>query len=286
MSIVSSKSLLEDAYKNKYAIGAFATHNLEIMKAVVEAANELETPVIFQTTPGTIKYVGIKYMAALAEAAAKLSKVPIALHLDHGDSLDMVVQCLRHGYTSIMIDGSTLPFEENVDLVKRVVEMAHAVDVPVEAELGTIGGVEDDLSIDEAEATFTDPYLAKEFVQRTGIDFLAPAFGTAHGIYKGEPNLDFDRLKQISELVGIPLVMHGASGVPKEQVIRAIECGASKVNISTELKIPFAETLREYLISHPNETDPRKYFVTARESVKDVVKEKINMMNQVNTAKA
>lgn len=280
MGLVSTKQLLEDAYKNKYAIGAFATHNLEIMKAVVEAANELEVPVIFQTTPGTIKYVGIKYMAALAEAAAEQSSVPIALHLDHGDRLETVVQCLRNGYTSIMIDGSTLPYEENVALVKRVVELCHSIDVPVEAELGTIGGVEDDLSVDEAEATYTDPSLAEDFVKRTGIDSFAPAFGTAHGLYKGEPRLDFDRLKTISERVGIPLVMHGASGVSKEQVVKAISCGASKVNISTELKIPFAEELRDYLNENPHESDPRKLFVSAREVVKHVVKEKIMMLNQ------
>lgn len=277
MPLVTSKEMLNDAYRNGYAVGAFATHNMEIMKAVVEAAEELDAPIMFQTTPGTIRYVGIEYMVAMARVAAEKAKVPIALHLDHGDSFDIVAQCLRAGYTSVMIDGSHLPFEENVALVQKVVETAHAVDVPVEAELGTIGGVEDDLSVDEAEATYTDPALAEEFVSRTGIDSFAPAFGTAHGLYKGEPKLDFERLHEISQRVKIPIVMHGASGVPEQSVRESLKYGVSKINISTELKIPFAEQLRQYLIDHPNESDPRKYFVTAREAVKEVAKQKIRM---------
>jgi fructose-bisphosphate aldolase class II/tagatose 1,6-diphosphate aldolase GatY/KbaY len=272
--------MLEDAYRNRYAVAAFATHNLEMMKAVVEAAEELGAPVIFQTTPGTIRYVGLDYMVSMASVAAQHAKVPIALHLDHGDSLEIVIQCLRAGYTSLMIDGSHLPFEENVELVKKVVEIAHAVDVPVEAELGTIGGTEEDLTVDQAEAAYTDPALAEEFVARTGIDFFAPAFGTAHGVYKGEPKLDFARLKAISQRVDIPLVMHGASGVPEGSIHRSIENGVSKINISTELKIPFAEELRNYLIKHPNESDPRKYFCTARDAVKQVAKQKILLVQK------
>lgn len=285
MPLVSAKEMLIDGYQNRYAVGAFATHNLEIMKAVVEAANELDVPVIFQTTPSTIRYVGIKYLAAMTEVAAELSKVPIALHLDHGDNLEIVTQALRAGYTSIMIDGSHLPFEENVSLVKKVVEMAHYINVPVEAELGSIGGVEDEMSVDEASASLTDPDLAEEFVTRTKIDFFAPAFGTAHGIYKREPKLDFSRLEKISNKVNLPLVMHGASGVPKESIKKAVTLGVSKINISTELKIPFAEHLRNYLIEHHQETDPRKYFLSAREAVKEIVKQKINMMNESRTTK-
>lgn len=277
LPLVTSKYMLHDAYSNGYAVAAFATHNLEIMKAVVEAAEELESPVIFQTTPGTIHYVGIEYIVAMARVAAEKASVPIALHLDHGDSFDIVVQCLRAGYTSVMIDGSHLPFTENVELVKKVAETAHAADVPVEAELGTIAGVEDDLSIDAAEVAYTDPALAEEFVSRTGIDSLAPAFGTAHGLYKGEPKLDFSRLNEISRRVKIPLVMHGASGVPKESVRESLKYGVSKINISTELKIPFAQKLRQFLVEHPNESDPRKYFVTAREAVKEIAKQKIRI---------
>jgi tagatose 1,6-diphosphate aldolase GatY/KbaY len=283
MPLVTTKGMLQDAYEHKYAVGAFATHNLETMKAVVEAATELDSPVIFQTTPGTIRYLGVDYIVAMAKVAAESTKIPVGLHLDHGDSLDVVIQCLRAGYTSIMIDGSHLPFEENVALVKKVVEVSHYINVPVEAELGTIGGVEDDLSVDEAAASYTDPDLAEEFVRRTGIDFLAPAFGTAHGVYKGEPKLDFIRLEKISQQVGVPLVMHGASGVPEESVRKSLHYGISKMNISTELKIPFAEELRSFLNQYPNESDPRKYFQTARNAVKEVVKEKILMVNGKNS---
>lgn len=275
--LVTPKHMLHDGYANGYAVAAFAIHNLEIMKAVVEAAEEMESPVILQTTPRTIRYVGIEYMVAMARVAAEKARVPIALHLDHGDSLDIVVQCLRAGYTSVMIDGSHLPFSENINLVKKVVETAHAVGVPVEAELGTIGGVEDDLSVDAAAAAYTDPVLAEEFVSRTGIDSLAPAFGTAHGLYKGEPNLDFIRLDDISRRVNIPLVMHGASGVPEKSVRESLQYGVSKINISTELKIPFAQELRQYLVDHPDESDPRQYFVNAREAVKDIAKQKIRI---------
>jgi tagatose 1,6-diphosphate aldolase GatY/KbaY len=277
MSLVSAKEMILEGYKNGYAVPALATHNLEIMKAVVEGAEELNSPIIFQTTPGTVKYVGIEYMVEMAKVAAKNASVPIALHLDHGDSFEIAMQCIRHGYTSIMIDGSHLPFEENIALTKRVVDVAHATGVPVEAELGTIGGVEDDLYVNDAQATYTSPDAAEEFVKRTNIDYFAPAFGTAHGIYKGEPVLDFERLGEISKRVNIPIVMHGASGVPAESVKKSLNYGVSKVNISTELKIPFAEELRQYLIDHPEESDPRKYFKSAREAVKEVVKQKIRM---------
>lgn len=279
MALVSSQEMLTDAYKNGYAVAAFATHNLEIMQAVVEGAEELGAPIIFQTTPSTIRYIGLEYMVAMARAAAEKANVPIALHLDHGDSYEIVAQCIRAGYTSVMIDGSHLPFADNVALVQKVVELAHAVGVPVEAELGTIGGVEDDLFVEEADATYTDPEAAETFVAETGIDFLAPAFGTAHGTYKGEPKLDVARLKAISERVSIPLVMHGASGVSEESVRRSLSYGISKINISTELKAPFASELRRYLIAHPDATDPRKYFVPAREAVKAIVKQKIQMVH-------
>lgn len=280
MSLVSAKDMLIDAYRHHYAIPAFGTHNLEIMKAVVEAAEAWDHPVIFQTTPGTIHYVGLSPLTAMVRAVAEDAEIPIALHLDHGDSFATVAQCLRAGYTSVMIDGSQLSFEDNVALVQKVVETSHAVGVPVEAELGTIGGVEDDLSVEAAQATLTDPEVAETFVTQTQIDSFAPAFGTAHGLYKGEPKLDFDRLADISKRVGIPIVMHGASGVPEESVRQSFRYGVSKVNISTELKYPFAEELRRYLIDHPHETDPRKYFLTAREAVKEVASQKIRMVQQ------
>ncbi|WP_257348989.1 class II fructose-bisphosphate aldolase [Pseudalkalibacillus decolorationis] len=278
MALVSTKVILEDAYKNHYAIGAFGVHNLEVMKAVAAGAESLDAPVIFQTTPGTIRYTGIDYIQALATMVAEKSKVPIALHLDHGDSYETVMQCLRAGYTSVMIDGSRLPFNENIVLVKRVVEAAHAVNVPVEAELGTIGGVEDDLSVEDKDTQLTDPDLAEEFVRETNIDSFAPAFGTAHGLYKSEPKLNFRLIETISKRIGCPIVMHGASGVPEESVQKSLQFGVSKVNFSTELKVEFVSRLRDYLVNNPNTDDPRKYFVPAREAVTEIVKEKISML--------
>ncbi|HET7627050.1 MAG TPA: class II fructose-bisphosphate aldolase [Bacillales bacterium] len=273
MTLVSSKEMMINAYQNHYAVPAFATHNLEIMKAVVEAAEELSSPIIFQTTPGTIKYVGVEYMAAMARVAAEKSTIPIALHLDHGDCFETVIKCLRAGYTSIMFDGSRLSFSENIALVQKVVEVCHPVDVPVEAELGTIGGVEEDLEIVEAEARYTSPQQAETFVKQTKIDSFAPAFGTAHGVYKDDPKLDFNRLQEISTRVCLPIVMHGASGVSSTSVREALKFGVSKVNISTDLKNTFIEELRQYLKQHPKESDPRKYFLTARQVVKDVAKQ-------------
>ncbi len=278
MPLVSSKEILQDAYDHHYAIGAFAGHNLEMIKAIVSAAEELDSPVIIQTTPGTINYLGIGFAVNMVKEAAEQVRIPVSLHLDHGDSFRCVNQCLRNGYTSIMVDGSSLGYEENITLTKKVVEVCHDVGVPVEAELGTIGGVEDGLDVDRADVQFTDPDIAEEFVIRTGIDFLAPAFGTAHGIYKLEPKLDFSRLKAISDLVRLPLVMHGASGLSKEHLQKAVQLGVSKVNFSTELKKSFVQELRNYLSYHSGEEDPRKYFVSARESVKRIVKNKISTL--------
>lgn len=285
MPLVTTKSMLNDAYQNHYAVGAFAAHNLEILKAIIEAGEARGTPVIIQTTPGTIRYTGIDYTVSMVQTAAEGSRIPVALHLDHGDSFDTVCKCLRAGYTSVMIDGSGYPIEENIALVKKTVDAAHAMSVPVEAELGTIGGVEDDLVVENAKAGLTNPESAVEFVTRSGIDSFAPAFGTAHGLYKKEPNLDFDRLKEISARVQIPLVMHGASGVPDGEVRKAIQLGASKVNFSTELKEVFAEELRQYLNENPKQSDPRKYFVSARRKVREIVEKKIDVLQNTQTVK-
>lgn len=286
MPLVTTKAIMEDAYRHHYAIGAFAAHNLEILKAVIAAAESTEAPVIIQTTPGTIRYVGIDYMAAMVRTAAENTKIPVALHLDHGDSFDTVVKCLRAGYTSVMIDGSRYPLEENIELVKKVTETAHAAGVPVEAELGTIGGVEDDLEVADSDAGLTDPDAAEQFVTRTQIDSFAPAFGTAHGLYKKEPNLRFDLLQEISNRVQISLVMHGASGVSDEGVRKAIQCGASKVNFSTELKELFVLELRKYLNENPEQSDPRKYFVPARQKVQELVQQKIENLQSAQKAEA
>ncbi|MDW0115178.1 class II fructose-bisphosphate aldolase [Sporosarcina saromensis] len=278
MALVTTKELLKDAYTNHYAIGAFGVHNLEIMKSIIAGAEAVGVPVILQTTSSTYNYIRLPYLMAMAEAAAKQATVPVALHLDHGESLNHVMECLRAGYTSVMIDGSTLPFEENIALVKRVVEVAKPIGVPVEAELGTIGGVEDDLVVDEQLALFTDPEMAGRFVRETGIDSFAPAFGTAHGAYRQTPKLQFELLDKIRQATDIPLVMHGASGVPDESVKRAIRLGVSKVNFSTELKDLFAEQLRSYFIEDPTENDPRKYFLPAREALTELVEKKLRVL--------
>ncbi|MFS8540625.1 MAG: class II fructose-1,6-bisphosphate aldolase, partial [Tissierellales bacterium] len=239
--LVTGKELLDHANKNGYAVGAFNINNMEIVQAIIEAAEETNSPVILQASQGGIKYAGIEYITALGKVAAEKAKVPVALHLDHGTDFDQVMLCIRYGFTSVMIDGSKHPLRENIELTKKVVDVAHAVGVSVEAELGKIGGTEDDITVDELEATFTDPDEAKIFVEETGVDSLAIAVGTAHGVYKGEPKLDFDRIRKIKELVGIPLVLHGSSGVPADSIKKAIEAGINKINIDTDLRIAFTK---------------------------------------------
>ncbi|UZQ83199.1 class II fructose-1,6-bisphosphate aldolase [Thermoanaerobacter sp. RKWS2] len=277
MSLVNTKKMLEDAKENKYAVGAFNIHNLETLKAVVKAAYEMRSPLILQTTPGTIKHAGEDYIAAMAKVASEKYDIPIALHLDHGNSFDLVVKCIRAGYTSVMIDGSALPYEKNIELTKKVVEVAHAAGVTVEAELGSIVGVEDDMYVKEDKSAFTDPKMAADFVEKTGVDSLAIAIGTAHGMYKGEVKLDFERLKEIANLVDIPLVLHGASGVPDELVKKAIALGICKLNIATELKIPFANAIKEVFKNNPDESDPRKFLAPGERAIEEVVKEKIKL---------
>ena len=224
-----------------------------------------------------MKHAGIPYIAACVKEAAKIYDIPIALHVDHCPSYKTIVQCIQHGYTSVMIDGSQLPYGENVELVRKVVETAHYCGVAVEGELGRIGGVEDDVFVDERDAAFTVPSEAKEFVEATGIDFLAIAIGTAHGMYKGEPKLDFQRLSSIKEVVDVPLVLHGASGVPEASIREAIRRGICKINIATELKIPMADAIKECFKNNPDENDPRNYMGNAKQAVKKAVREKIRM---------
>jgi len=261
-------------------VGAFNANNLEIVQAIVEAAREEGAAVIIQASQGAIKYAGIEYITAMVRAAAEGLDIPMALHLDHGTDFGQVMRCIRHGFTSVMIDGSALPFEENVALTARVVEVAHAVGVSVEGELGRIGGTEDDVSVSDREATLTDPEEARRFVELTGVDCLAVAIGTAHGFYRGKPQLDFDRLKEIRDAVDVPLVLHGASGVPDEDVRMAISLGIAKINIDTELRHAFVSALRARLEELPREIDPRKLLAPAREAMKEKVREKIRLFGQ------
>lgn len=275
--VQNTKEMLIKARKEGYAVPAFNIHNLETIQVVVEAAVELRSPLILAATPGTMDYAGRAYIQAIAEVAAKENNIPIALHLDHHETLESIAESLKLGVKSVMIDGSHGSFEENISISKAIVDEAHKYGATVEAELGKLVGQEDDIIVKAEDAEYTDPDAAKEFSERTGIDSLAVAIGTGHGLYETEPNLDFDRLRKIRDLVDIPLVLHGASGISKEDVRKCISLGCAKVNISTELKIPFSNSLREFLIGNPNETDTRKYMGPAKAEMKKIAMEKIEM---------
>ena len=285
MALVNPINFMRIAQEKGVAIAAFNVHNMETIQAVMEGAAEENSPVIIQTTPGTLKHAGIHNIAAMVKAEAKLYDIPVALHVDHCPSYETIIKCIQYGYTSVMIDSANLPYEENVKMVKKVVELAHYASVFVEAEIGRIGGVEDDMFINDADAAFTIPAEAKAFAKTTGIDSLAIAIGTAHGMYKGEPKLDFERLTAIRKIVGIPLVLHGASGVPDESIREALRRGIVKINIATELKLPMAKAIQECFSKNPNESDPRNYMGAAKLAVKAVVKEKIRLCNSSGLAK-
>ncbi len=273
MSFVTSYEIMQKADREGYAVGAFNVENMEMVMAVIKACEELRAPAILQTTPSTVKYAGLDMYHANVSAAAKRASVPIALHLDHGNSFELAMQALRIGYTSIMIDGSKLDFEENISLSKRVADACRPSGIPVEAELGKVGGKEDDMSCDDPG--YTDPDDAVRFVNETGITSLAVAIGTAHGIYKGEPKLDVERLSAIRKVVSIPLVLHGASGVPDEAVKDCIRRGISKVNFATELRIAFSDGIKSYLAGDPDVFDPKKYCAAGMEKVTEITKKKI-----------
>lgn len=272
MPLVSSREMLLSAQKGRYAVCAFNAENLEMVQAILEGAEALNAPVFLQTTPSTLRYAPPALFAGMASRLAGSLKVPVALHLDHGDSLSLVEQCLWEGYTSIMIDGSKLPFSDNVTLTRQTVALACGI--PVEAELGTLGGKEDDYS---AKPQYTDPAEAAEFVERTGIASFAVAIGTAHGIYKGEPRLDLELLERIRSAVSVPLVLHGTSGVPPEKVRACIALGICKVNYATDLRMRFTNAVKTYLAGHPEQYDPKKYLGPARDAVRDQVMELIRL---------
>lgn len=276
MPLVTSKELLQDAQRNHYAIGAFNVENMEMVQAVIAAAEALSSPVILQTTPGTLKYAAPEVYYANVAAMAKTARVPVVMHLDHGSSFELALRAFRAGYTSIMIDGSKLDFEENAALTKSVVDACHAGGIPVEAELGKVGGKEDDLD-GGAGNGYTVPEEAAVFAERTGVDSLAVAIGTAHGVYKGTPKLDLPRISRIRELVSVPLVLHGTSGVPDDTVRQCIARGMCKVNYATDLRIAFTDGVKECLQKNPDVYDPKKYGAEGRERVKQYVMEKIRV---------
>ena len=274
MPLVTSKELLLDAQRNHYAVGAFNVENMEMVQAVVAAAEELSSPVILQTTPGTLKYAPPEVYYANVAAVACAAKVPVVMHLDHGSSFELAQRAFHAGYTSIMIDGSQKEFEENIAMTRSVVDLCHGGGVPVEAELGKVGGKEDDLD-GGAGSGYTVPEEAAEFVARTGVDSLAVAIGTAHGVYKGIPKLDLPRISRIRELVSVPLVLHGTSGVPDDTVRECIARGMCKVNYATDLRIAFTDGVKAYLQQNPDVYDPKKYGAAGRERVKQYVLQKI-----------
>ena len=249
MPLVTSEKMLLDAKKDGYAVGAFNVENMEMVKAVIAAAEELNAPVMLQTTPSTVKYGTLETFAGIVKAEAAKTKIPVCLHLDHGNSFELAVQAMKAGYTSVMIDGSHEDFENNIAVTKKVVDVANAFGIPVEAELGKVGGKEDDL---EADAdTNTDPQEAKEFVERTGVSSLAVAIGTAHGFYVGTPVLDKPRVSAIKEVVDVPLVLHGASGLSEEDVRECVERGMCKVNFATELRVAYTDAVKKLLEEKP-----------------------------------
>lgn len=281
--LVNAKEMLQKAREGKYAIGAFNVENMEMVMAVLAAAEAKNSPVIMQTTPGTIKYAGVDYYYANVAAAAKKSSVPVVMHLDHGDSFQRAMAAYRAGYTSIMIDGSKLPFEDNIDLTKRVVDACHPGDVYVEGELGKVGGKEDDLEGDD-DNPYTDPEEAKIFVEKTGVDYLAIGVGTAHGVYKGIPKVNTDLIATIHDMVDVPLVLHGTSGVPDEQVITAVKNGICKVNYATDLRIAFTRGVKEFMAEHSEAFDPKKYSQQGMAEVQKYVEQKIEVCGSVGKA--
>lgn len=299
MPLVTTKEMFEKSMKEHFAIGAFNVNNMEIIQGIVDAAAEENSPVILQASSGAIKYARIPYLKKMVEAALEEHDIPVALHLDHGPDFETAKMCIDNGFTSVMIDGSKYNFEENVTLTKKVVEYAHARGVVVEAEIGKLAGVEDDVNVAAEDAIYTNPKEAEEFVRQTGCDSLAIAIGTSHGAYKfkGEAKLRFDILQQIKERIpNTPIVLHGAStvipelvelcnnnggnipgakGVPDEMLHEASQKGVSKINVDTDLRLAMTGAIRKVFTEFPSEFDPRKYLTPARELIKQTVQHKI-----------
>ncbi len=301
MPLVTTKEMFEKAYNGGYAIGAFDVNNMEIVQGITEAGKELNAPMILQVSKGARAYANRTYLRKLVEAAVEETGLPIALHLDHGDSFELCKDCIDDGFTSVMIDASSKPFEENIALTKKVVEYAHDHGVVVEAELGTLAGIEDEVNVSAEDSSYTRPEDVEEFVTRSGCDSLAIAIGTSHGAYKfkpgTKPQLRFDILEEVSRrLPGFPIVLHGSSsvpqdlvaiinqyggnmpdaiGVPEEQLREAARLAVCKINIDSDLRLAMTAMVRQYLAEHPADFDPRQYLKPAREAIKKLVAHKI-----------
>lgn len=301
MGLVNTKEMFDKAYKGKYAIGAFNVNNMEIIQGITEGCKELNSPVILQVSPGARKYANHKYLLKLVEVAAEETRLPIALHLDHGDTFELCKDCVDGGFTSVMIDGSHLSYEENVEITKKVVDYAHKYNVTVEGELGRLAGIEDDVNVSDEESFYTSPEQAKDFVMKTGVDSLAVAIGTSHGAYKFKPGhkaeLRFDILAEIQEkLPDFPIVLHGASsvvpefvkeinnyggelndavGIPENMLRKASQMAVCKINVDSDLRLAMTSAIRKHLALNPKDFDPRKYLSPARNSIKNIVKHKV-----------
>ena len=305
MPLVNTKEMLQKAYEGGYAVGAFNVNDMEIVQGITEACSELKAPVILQVSAGARKYANHTYLVKLVEAAVKENPdVPMALHLDHGPSFELCKACIDGGFTSVMFDGSSKPYEENVEEARRVVEYAHKYNVTVEAELGKLAGIEDDVQVGDDDAQFTDPGEVQDFVTRTGVDSLAIAIGTSHGAYKfkpgQQPKLRLDILQEVaSRLPGFPIVLHGASsvlpefvemvnqyggtmpdaiGIPEEMLREAAKMAVCKINVDSDIRLAMTGVIRKYMFEHPDHFDPRQYLGAARTAVKDMVAHKINVV--------
>ena len=283
MPLVTSKEILLKAKSENYAVPAFNFENMEMAKGIIEACEEAKSPVIMQTTTSTLNYIPPEIAADIVKYYAKDTSVPIVLHLDHGASFEPSKRCIKAGYTSVMIDGSKMDFENNINVSKEVVDYAFEYDIPVECELGRVGGKEDENEVLDKDAVFTSPIKAKEFVEKTGCSSLAVAIGTAHGPYKEEPKLDFERLKEIAKLVDVPLVLHGTSGTNDEDVKKAISLGICKVNYATDLRMSFTNGVRMKL-ENRNIYDPKEYNTKGIKTMKDKVKRLIGVCSSENKA--
>ena len=274
---VSNAFLLQRAKKEGYAVGAFNLNNMEIAQAIIETAEEERAPVILQASQGAIQYAGIDYIAAIARAAAEKATVPVSLHLDHGTDFEQNVQCIRAGFSSIMFDGSRLPLQENINITKKICEIAHIIGVSVEGEHGQIGKIGDNITKEQLEKMKANPQEAQEFAEKTKVDALAIAVGNIHGMRTREAEIDIPRIEKIRKLTNIPLVSHGASGIPDESVKQAIKAGISKINIDTEIRKAFVRGISMVLKENPNEIDPRKILGKAKTEMKEAVREKVRL---------
>ncbi len=311
MPLVNTKEMFQKAYEGGYAVGAFNVNNMEIVQGIIAACKELNSPVVLQVSGGARKYAHHAYLYHMVQAAVEESDLPIALHLDHGNSFELCKDCIDGGFTSVMIDGSHLPYEENVALTKQVVDYAHAHGVTVEGELGQLAGVEDEVSVDADKASYTDPDQVQDFVTRTGVDSLAIAIGTSHGAFKfkpgQKPQLRFDILKEVMDrLPGFPIVLHGASsvmpeyvatinqyggemadaiGIPEDMLREAASMAVCKINVDSDLRLALTAGIRKHLAENPTHFDPRQYLADGRECIKEVVSHKIqNVLGSANRA--